>query len=94
MDEESRALLQALVDDTLVQFKTAVVAGRKLSMEKVTAVADGRILTGSQAKQLGLVDELGGLREAIEKAGKMKWKDTVNANWNRASDRAEISSNM
>lgn len=71
MGPEERALLQTMVDDVLSQFKQAVSDGRKLTMEQVTEVADGRIFSGSQAKAAKLVDELGTLQDAINDAGKM-----------------------
>ena len=71
MTEEDRALLQGMVDDVLVQFKAAVAAGRKLPMTKVDAIADGRILSGNQAKKYALVDELGTLQDAIDEAAKL-----------------------
>lgn len=71
MQPEERALLQGMVDDVLLQFKTAVSEGRKLSLDSVTALADGRIFSGAQAKKVGLVDELGGIDEAIAEAGKL-----------------------
>ena len=71
MTADERALLQNMVDDVLVQFKTAVSTGRKLSMEDVTKIADGRIFSGNQAKKAHLVDELGTLDDAIDEAGKM-----------------------
>jgi len=71
MSPEERALLQNMVDDVLSQFKQAVVDGRKLTMEQVTEVADGRIFSGSQAKNAKLVDELGTLQDAINDVAKM-----------------------
>ncbi|OFZ81186.1 MAG: hypothetical protein A2583_05280 [Bdellovibrionales bacterium RIFOXYD1_FULL_53_11] len=71
MTGEEKALMQAMVDDVLVQFKKAVVEGRKLTMEKVTAIADGRIMSGVQAKAHKLVDEVGSLQDAIDEAAKM-----------------------
>lgn len=71
MTEEERQFLQNLVDDVLVQFKTAVSTGRKLTMEEVTPLADGRIFTGSQAKRVKLVDELGTFQDAINAAGEL-----------------------
>ena len=50
MTPEDRALLQGMIDDVLVQFKTAVAAGRKLSLEDVTKVADGRIFRAIRPK--------------------------------------------
>lgn len=71
MAPDERALLQGLIDEVLGQFKAAVVEGRGLSLEAVSAVADGRVIAGSQAKKLKLVDELGSLDDAIEAAGKL-----------------------
>lgn len=68
---EDRELLQGMVDDVLQQFKQAVSEGRKLSLEKVTAIADGRVLSGSQAKKANLVDQLGTFQDAVNDAAKM-----------------------
>ncbi|MCM2277823.1 MAG: signal peptide peptidase SppA [Oligoflexia bacterium] len=68
MPAEERALLQGMVDDVLLQFKQAIVDGRKLPMTTVTALADGRIFSGAQAKASKLVDELGTLQDAIDDA--------------------------
>lgn len=68
MSPEERELLQGMVDDVLVQFKQAVAEGRKLTMEQVTALADGRIFSGSQAKKVHLVDELGSFQDAVKVA--------------------------
>lgn len=71
MRPDERELLQGMVDDVLYQFKAAVAAGRKMTMEEVTPLADGRIFSGSQAKNHNLVDELGGIDEAVAAAGKL-----------------------
>ncbi len=71
MSAEERALLQGMVDNVLGQFKQAVAQGRKLSLEQVTQVADGRIFSGAQAKASKLVDELGTLQDAINEAGRL-----------------------
>jgi protease-4 len=68
--EEDRAMLQAVIDNTHEQFVQAVAAGRKLPPAEVRRIADGRILSGEQAKALKLVDRLGTLQDAIEEAGK------------------------
>ncbi len=65
MTPEERALLQEMINEVLLQFKTAVHESRKLEMEAVTKIADGRIMNGSKAKELGLIDELGGLEDAV-----------------------------
>lgn len=71
MTPEERKLLEGVVGDVHQQFVEAVVKKRKLSKEAVQKVADGRILTGRQAKELGLVDEIGNLEDAIAEAAKM-----------------------
>lgn len=71
MTEEDRTLLQALIDDVHTQFVEAIAAGRRLEIQKVRTLADGRIFTGRQARELGLVDELGNLDAAVRYAGKL-----------------------
>ena len=71
MTPEERRILQALLDDVHGQFIAAVAQGRGLEESAVRAVADGRIYSGAQAKNLKLVDELGGFEEAVEAAGKL-----------------------
>ncbi len=64
------AMLQKSVDQIYDQFLTKVATSRKLSKAKVAEIAQGRVWSGLQAKQLGLVDELGGLEAAIQDAAK------------------------
>jgi protease-4 len=71
MTAEERAVLQAVLDDMHDQFVTAVAEGRRLAKDRVKALADGRVYSGRMAKDLGLVDSLGGLDEAIRMAGEM-----------------------
>ncbi|PYM33017.1 MAG: signal peptide peptidase SppA [Candidatus Rokuibacteriota bacterium] len=68
MTPEERRVLQTLLDDVHGQFIAAVAAGRKLERSQVVQFADGRIVSGGQAKALGMVDALGGLEEAIDGA--------------------------
>lgn len=63
-----RDLFNELILDTWDQFVTDIVTARGLDRGVVEAVADGRILTGRQALEVGLVDEIGGMEEAIQKA--------------------------
>ena len=56
--------LQSVIDDTFDQFVDDVVANRPITREKLLPVADGRVITGRQAKNLGLVDTLGGFDDA------------------------------
>ncbi|MBI5419734.1 MAG: signal peptide peptidase SppA [Deltaproteobacteria bacterium] len=71
MKPEERELLQGVIDNVHLQFVSAVAEGRRLPREKVLRIADGRILSGEQAKTLGLVDALGNLEDAVADAGKM-----------------------
>jgi protease-4 len=68
---EERQILQAMVDDIYNQFVEVVAKGRKLSVERVKELADGRVYTGAQAKELGLVDELGNYYDAIKITAQM-----------------------
>lgn len=65
---EERELIKKEMSWTYDQFLTKVAKGRNMSKEDVDRIGKGRIWTGNQAKELGLVDELGGLLEAIELA--------------------------
>lgn len=71
MTDSERTLLQTFSDQVHRQFITAIAEGRHLEYEKVASVADGRILTGENAHELGLVDRLGNLEDAIAWAGEM-----------------------
>lgn len=71
---EEAAALQAVVDDTHRQFVGAVAEGRGfagMTTASVSLIADGRVFTGLQAKGLGMVDEVGTLRDAVAYAGKL-----------------------
>ena len=71
LSPEERAMFQAVIDSTHEQFVRAVAEGRKLPLERVRELADGRILSGEQAKVVGLVDKLGNQQEAIAEAGRL-----------------------
>jgi protease-4 len=71
MTEEERAFLQATVDDIHAQFVEAVALNRNLDLAEVESLADGRIFSGRQAVEAGLVDGLGTLDQAIAVAGRM-----------------------
>jgi protease IV len=59
-----RDVLQGLVNDMYDQFVTMVATGRHMDIAKVKSLADGRPYTGRQALSLGLIDAIGGEREA------------------------------
>jgi protease-4 len=61
-----KSVIQRMVDQGYESFTSKAAAGRKMSLTRLKAIAGGRVWTGAQAKQNGLVDELGGLKRAIE----------------------------
>lgn len=69
--KDEQALFQTMVDEIYGDFVNAIAAGRKMETEKVKLLADGRVFTGAQAKQAGLVDDLGNYQDAIALAGKL-----------------------
>jgi protease-4 len=71
MTPEEKRIIQDVIDNVHQQFIKAVADGRKLDRSKVTQIADGRIMTGEQAKQLGLVDQIGNLDDAIDATAKL-----------------------
>ena len=68
MSKEDRRLLQAVLEDVHRQFIEAVAEGRSLPIAEVKLLADGRVFTGRQARDVKLVDGLGNLQDAIELA--------------------------
>ncbi|MBU0586070.1 signal peptide peptidase SppA [Candidatus Micrarchaeota archaeon] len=78
--ENETELLQIIVDDIFQDFKNAVISGRgsRLNMQKFEEVLDARVLTGKQAKEIGLVDALGNKQDAIRKAAELAGMDTEN----------------
>lgn len=71
MRPEDRKLLQDIIDDVYSQFLEDVAVSRKMDVNKVRKLADGRIYTGKQAHDAGLVDELGGLEDAIRRTAEI-----------------------
>lgn len=71
MSDDEREYFQKLMDSVHEQFIEAVAKGRNLKIEEVRPVADGRILTGQQAKELKLVDELGNFNDAVKLAAQL-----------------------
>ncbi len=69
MTPEEQAILQNIVNEIYEQFVTTVAVGRKMEESKVKTLADGRVYTGLQAKNLGLVDEIGDYYDALAAAG-------------------------
>lgn len=68
--QEENALIQSLVDECYTEFVEIVSAGRRIPVEKIrtTEIGDGRVFHGARALELGLIDELGRMPEAVAKA--------------------------
>lgn len=64
-DEHGRERVNALLDDTYSNFIKNVSVHRKIPLEKMPEIAKGRVWTGAQAKEIGLVDQIGGMKETI-----------------------------
>lgn len=71
MTPEDRTYLQSLLDNVYQQFLRDVAKNRKIPLDKMKELAEGRVYTGEEAKKAGLVDEFGNLQDAIEKAGRL-----------------------
>ena len=67
----TRQILQTSVDHAYAEFLLRVGEGRKKSVEEVDKIAQGRVWAGSDAQRVGLVDHLGGLKDATEAAAKL-----------------------
>ena len=71
MTEKEELMLKAVVMDGYEQFVQAIADGRGMDPDEVYAIADGSIFTGMQAYNLGLIDTLGGLNQAVELAAEL-----------------------
>lgn len=71
MDEYEAAVVQDWIVDIYDQFITIVADGRGMTKADVDSIAQGRVWAGADAKEIGLVDEIGGLDDAIEEAARL-----------------------
>jgi len=71
MTPEEEAFLQSFVTEIHEQFIHDVSKGRDMPIDEIRSVADGRILTGEQAKKLGLIDRIGNYEDAVQWAGRL-----------------------
>ena len=96
MTDDEKKLLQTMIDDSFTQFRGDVYEFRKdkgLELSKLDSVADGRIISGRQAFQLKLVDELSSREAAIKKAaqiGGIKGEPVVKSYENKAISLADL----
>ncbi|OAQ19944.1 signal peptide peptidase SppA [Thermosulfurimonas dismutans] len=68
---KEKKILEETLSEVHEQFMRAVAERRKIPLEKVKELADGRIFTGEKAKKLGLIDDLGNFMEAVELAARL-----------------------
>jgi protease-4 len=66
--DDERQVWKGMMEDIYRQFTSKAAEGRKMELDKLDKLAGGRVWTGRQAKENGLVDELGTLRDAIKAA--------------------------
>lgn len=69
--DREKQVLENMVTRIYGEFTQRVADGRTMKIEKVDSIGQGRVWSGEQAKQLGLVDELGGLKDAVKAAAKL-----------------------
>jgi protease IV len=71
LTDNEKKYFQGLIDDMYVQFVEAVSSGRKLDLQEVRSMADGRVFTGRDAKERKLIDEIGNFQDAIDLTAKL-----------------------
>ncbi len=71
LTEDEKKYFQGLIDDMYVQFVEAVASGRKLDLQEVRSLADGRVFTGRDAKARKLIDEIGNFQDAVDLTAKL-----------------------
>jgi protease IV len=71
LTDNERKYFQGLIDDMYVQFLEAVSSGRKLDLQDVRSMADGRVFTGRDAKERKLIDETGNFQDAVDLTAKL-----------------------
>ena len=71
MNEKDKEYFQDIVNDSYDQFLDVVSMERKMDKEKLKEYANGRVFTGRQAKDIGLIDSLGTFEDAVRIAGRM-----------------------
>ncbi|MFG6429985.1 signal peptide peptidase SppA [Roseateles sp. LYH14W] len=77
LDPRLQAVMQSSIDHIYTRFTTLAAQARKSTPEKIDAVAQGRVWTGAQAKERGLIDRLGSLDDAVQAAVKLAKLDVT-----------------
>src|SRR5690606_28213068 len=81
-DDEERAHLQRYIEEVYERFTTRVAEGRGLPLDRVREIGKGRIWSGVDALELGLVDELGDVALAVARAKEMAGLPEAAPTWN------------
>lgn len=82
IDEKFKAVTLEGVEHVYKTFVTHVAQGRKMTFAQVDSIAQGRVWTGSEAIKIGLVDKIGGLKDAVNEAARLsKTKDFSTQNY-------------
>jgi protease IV len=71
LTDNEKKYFQGLIDDMYVQFVEAVASGRKLGLQEVRSLADGRVFTGRDARERKLIDEIGNFQDAVDLTAKL-----------------------
>ena len=71
MTDDFRNMVQESIEGTYTTFLERVATGRSITVAEADSMAQGRVWSGVDAKRIGLIDELGGLNDAIAEAAKM-----------------------
>jgi protease-4 len=71
LTDNEKKYFQGLIDDMYVQFVEAVSSGRKIDLEDVRSMADGRVFTGRNAKERKLIDDIGNFQDAVDVTAKL-----------------------
>ena len=83
LSQSSKEIIQASVDGTYSRFLNLVASGRNSTQEKIHKIAQGRVWTGNQALDNGLIDELGDLNDAVEVAAEIAGLDNYQVTYPR-----------
>ena len=71
MNNYEKKMMQLSIENIYSDFVSKVAAGRKMSARSVDSIGQGRVWSGNRAQKIGLVDEIGGLKDAISGAAKL-----------------------
>ena len=71
LTDNERKYFQGLIDDMYVQFLEAVASGRKMDLQQVRSLADGRVFTGRDARERKLIDDIGNFQDAVDLTAKL-----------------------